>query len=55
MALELGTYFWVPEYYEEDYPNDDLGLTLTFLRQGQIWKMLIRRITWTYLKILAYK
>ena len=33
MALKLGMYHWVLQYYQ-DYSNDDLGLILTFLRQG---------------------
>ena len=28
---------WVLEYYQ-DYSNDDIGLTMTLLRQGQIWE-----------------
>ena len=24
--------------YYQDYSNDEVGLTLTFLREGQIWK-----------------
>ena len=43
----------VPEYYQE-YTNDDIGLTLTFF-YGKVkyGKMLIHRISWKVLKILA--
>ena len=59
MALKLGMYHWVREYYQ-DCSNYDLGLTLTILRQGQIYflvlvygKMLEHKISWKLLKILT--
>ena len=37
MALGLGMTHWIHEYYQ-DCCYDDLVLTLTFLRQGQLWE-----------------
>lgn len=37
MALKLGMQYRVLEFYQE-CSNDHLGLTLAFLRQGQIWE-----------------
>ena len=37
MAWYFGILHWVTQYYLH-YSNDDFGLTLILLRQGQIWK-----------------
>ena len=48
MALKLDMWHWVLEYCQD---CQDLGLILTFLQQGQIWKMLKLKIPWKVLKI----
>ena len=40
MPLKLGMQHWVLEYYQI-CSNDDPGLTLTYLWQGQIWSLML--------------
>ena len=54
MAVILGSKYRVPKFYQ-DCSNDDLGLTVTYFMAVQYGKMLIHKIAWKVLKILASK
>ena len=50
MALELGLWRLVPEYYQ-DGSNDGLGLILTYsTARSNMGRMLIHKISWNILK-----
>lgn len=51
MTLKLGMQHWVCDY--QDYSNDYLGLTLTFLGQVKLLKNGRTYISWKVLEILA--
>ena len=44
MALELGIMY--PNTNIQDYSNDDLGMTLTFIRQGQVCFLVLLYMYW---------
>ena len=56
MTLKLGMQHWVLKYYQV-YSSDDPGLTLTYLRQGQIWSRMLlygKKVKqWIFPKLLS--